>query len=175
MTKGEGRNEDWPVDRKPSGSLLFPSQWCSKVSTKPLPLLQFSGQSPAPKTPHSQTRPQDTWTSSLGVRTLPFSERTVHWFPTENHGVRFRGADPHPSCSTLGCEPVQWELKVTDWWCNQDHIICKKQRCDPETTDGVGKPPLPFDFWFVFLHTFFFSIKPVTYMTYNQTWPDQRI
>ncbi len=44
MTTGEGGNKDWA----PFGSALFLSQRCSKVNTKPLPLHQFSSQSPAP-------------------------------------------------------------------------------------------------------------------------------
>ena len=45
--------------------------------------------------------------------------------------IAFLGADPHPNYFTLGCEPIQWVLKVTDRWCHQDYIICKKQRCNP--------------------------------------------
>ncbi|XP_068173333.1 cGMP-inhibited 3',5'-cyclic phosphodiesterase 3A-like [Antennarius striatus] len=36
---------------------------------------------------------------------IPHSEKAVHRFPAEDHGLRFGGANPHPRRFTLGCKP----------------------------------------------------------------------
>jgi len=41
--------------------------------------------------------------------------------------------DSHPSHITPGCKTPQWMPEVTVWGCQQDHIVCKQQRGDPET------------------------------------------
>ncbi len=126
------------------------SSWITELhgAVKSLSLLWFFGQSPAPWSPHLWTRPQDTrWLRHMGKGFIPYQEWTVHWFPAENHGLGFRGADPHPSCFTLSCEPIQWVQKVTNWWCHQDHIICKKQECDPQPTELQPTYNYTWRFW----------------------------
>ncbi|KAI3363652.1 hypothetical protein L3Q82_001194 [Scortum barcoo] len=51
-----------------------------------------------------------TWRQDLSTH----PERARHPFPVENqnHGLRFGGADSHPSRFTLGCKPLQYMLKV---------------------------------------------------------------
>uniref|UniRef100_A0A8C6P1N6 Endoplasmic reticulum transmembrane protein n=1 Tax=Nothobranchius furzeri TaxID=105023 RepID=A0A8C6P1N6_NOTFU len=49
----------------------------------------------------------------LGQDLIPDPEKAFYPFPNQDHGLRFRGADSHPSCFTLGCEPLQRKLKIT--------------------------------------------------------------
>ncbi len=99
MTKGEGRNKDWVVDRELCLSAQL-SQQCGKVNAKLLLLRSPSLVNKTPKCLNSFTWGKDSFPT-----------------PVENRGFRFRGTDPHPSCFTLGCQLIQWVLKVTDWWC----------------------------------------------------------
>ncbi|XP_077350708.1 adenine phosphoribosyltransferase isoform X1 [Festucalex cinctus] len=43
----------------------------------------------------------------LGQDLIPDPERAPHPFPTEDHGLRFGGADLHPNRFALGCETLQ--------------------------------------------------------------------
>lgn len=55
-------------------------------------------------------------------------------FPAKKHGSRIGRADSYPDHFTLSCGPIQRELEVTDWWSQQNHIICKEQKLHSEVT-----------------------------------------
>ena len=87
--------------------------------------------------PHSWTRPRGTQTPPPGAGPPPDPEKALLLFPAENHSLRFGGADFYPGRFTLGCKPIQREPQVTGRRSQQDHIICKEQRTDPNRTPST--------------------------------------
>lgn len=98
----------------------------------------FSCWSPAPFFPHSCRTPWATCTPSLGAQCHPWYGRG-----TPPSSILRMVSDLkvclHPSRSTLGFWWIEPELKITTWWSQQNHIICKKQR--PNLTSWALSTP----------------------------------
>ena len=94
--------------------------------------------SPTPFSP----RPRGTWTPPLGVGSPPQPEEG----PPPFSRLRTMASDLEVLVFHAGrCEPIQRELEVTDRWGQQENIICKKQRPDPEVAkpDPLNTPATP--------------------------------
>ncbi|XP_062311935.1 uncharacterized protein LOC134016604 [Osmerus eperlanus] len=109
VTIGEGRNVDRLVNRElrlstqlllhHNGPMQSPHH-CGRRTDPPVDLALHP----------SLTREQDPEILELlrlGQDLLPDPEIALHLFPVDNHGLRFGGADSHPSRFAFGCEPLQ--------------------------------------------------------------------
>ncbi len=72
----------------------------------------------------------------LAQQLSPNLEGAIHCFPTENHNLRLGDVDSHPDCFILDWKLVWCVLKVTVWWSQQNHIICKEHRSYFEAPKG---------------------------------------
>ncbi|MEQ2245980.1 hypothetical protein ILYODFUR_033654 [Ilyodon furcidens] len=107
MALGENRNVDQQVNRK-----LRSSAQLSLHHNRPAHHPHYCGRCTDPSVDlplHSPlTCEQDPKILELLHlrQELPSNlKRTCHPFPVENHGLGVGGADLHPNCFTLGCEP----------------------------------------------------------------------
>ncbi len=122
MTIDKERNEDWPIDWElwTLAQLSFHHnsavKWTKNHSHCTDSPANLSLQSPLT----CGRDPEILDLLHLGVRTLRYSEWTVHQFPAENHGLRLRGADliyPIVLLGTMGYVRSISDYQ-SDIWCN---------------------------------------------------------
>ncbi len=129
MTIGEIRNIDWLVNQelRLAAQLLHRNRpvhrphYCRSCTDPSVNLLLH----------RSFTREQDPNILKLLHLRQELSTNlkwASHLYPTEHHGLGLGGADSNPSRFTLSCKPSQCMPKFLVWRCQQDNIICKKQR-----------------------------------------------
>ncbi|KAK0141115.1 hypothetical protein N1851_021854 [Merluccius polli] len=85
------------------GSVQSP-HYCRRCTDPPVDL-------PLHPPPTREQDPEVLELLHLGQDLIPDPGSALHPFPVEDHGLGFGGADSHPGCFTLGCEPVQRELE----------------------------------------------------------------
>lgn len=99
-------------------------------------------QSHAPSSLTHEQNPKILDLLHLRQNFTPNQEIAIHPCLTEDHGLKFEGADSHPSHFTFSCELLQGKLKNTTLWHQQNIIICKQGIWNPETNELCSLHPL---------------------------------
>ncbi len=77
-----------------------------------------------------------TWSS----KSLPTHRKQSTVFQQRTMASDLEILTDHTNCFTLDSKLPQCMLEVTVWWSQQNHIICKEQRCYSEISKLVSKP-----------------------------------